>query len=169
MRKLLKDLRAACNSPFWEKLPHKNRFFRWVTDIPFLFTFFSAPIFIAAGALEDAHNICLLELARIMKFSDRDMPCTKWSSKTVNLPVYQIPWWHLPHNQGQGHQVQALLVRKRQRHCWCRTVCGRRVDRESFWGSESLWQNYFSETHSRPASGYLSVCVCPTEWSKWWG
>ena len=41
MRKLLKDLRAACNSPFWEKLPHKNRFFRWVTDLPFLFTFFS--------------------------------------------------------------------------------------------------------------------------------
>ena len=43
----------------------------------------------------------------------------------------QIPWWQLPHNQGQGHQVQALLVRKRQRHCWCRSVCGRRVDRES--------------------------------------
>ena len=74
----------------------------------------------------------------------------------------QIPWWQLPHNQGQGHQVQALLVRKRQRHCWCRSVCGRRVDRESFWGSESLRQNYFSETHSRPACGYLSVCVCPT-------
>ena len=44
----------------------------------------------------------------------------------------QIPWWQLPHNQGQGHQVQALLVRKRQRHCWGRSVCGRRVDRESF-------------------------------------
>ena len=26
--------------------------------------------------------------------------------------------------------------------------------------------NYFSETHSRPACGYLYVCVCPTEWSK---
>ena len=35
----------------------------------------------------------------------------------------------LPHNQGQGHQVQALLVRKRQRHCWCRSVCGKRVDK----------------------------------------
>ena len=81
----------------------------------------------------------------------------------------QILWWQLPHNQGQGHQIQALLVRKWQRHCWCRSVCGRRVDRESFWGSESLRQNYFSETHSRPACGYLSVCVCPTEWSKWWG
>ena len=80
----------------------------------------------------------------------------------------QIPWWQLPHNQGQGHQVQALLVRKQQRHYWCRSVCGRRVDRESFLGSESLQQNYFSETHSRPACGYLSVCVCPTEWSKWW-
>ena len=33
----------------------------------------------------------------------------------------------------------------------------------------SLRQNYFSETHSRPACGYLSVCICPTEWSKWWG
>ena len=31
---------------------------------------------------------------------------------------------------------------------------------------QSLRQNYFSETHSRPACGYLSVCVCPTEWSK---
>ena len=41
VRKLLKDLRAACNSPFWEKLPHKNRFFRRVTDLPLLFTFFS--------------------------------------------------------------------------------------------------------------------------------
>ena len=41
MRKLLKDLRAACNSPFWEKLPHKNRFFRRVTDLSLLFTFFS--------------------------------------------------------------------------------------------------------------------------------
>ena len=29
--------------------------------------------------------------------------------------------------------------------------------------------NYFSETHSRPACGYISACVCPTEWSKWWG
>ena len=47
-------------------------------------------------------------------------------------PGDQIPWWQLPHNQRQGHQVQALLVRKRQRHCWCRSVCGRRVDRESF-------------------------------------
>ena len=43
----------------------------------------------------------------------------------------QISWWQLLHNQGQGHQVQALLVRKRQRHCWCRSVCGRRVDRKS--------------------------------------
>ena len=34
---------------------------------------------------------------------------------------------------------------------------------------QSLRQNYFSETHSPPACGYLSVCVCPTEWSKWWG
>ena len=25
----------------------------------------------------------------------------------------QILWWQLPHNQGQGHQVQALLVQKR--------------------------------------------------------
>ena len=49
----------------------------------------------------------------------------------------QIPVWLLPHNQGQGHQVQALPVKKRQRHCWCTSVCGRRVDRESFWGSES--------------------------------
>ena len=70
----------------------------------------------------------------------------------------QIPWWQLPHNQGQGHQVQALLVRKWQRHCWCRSVCGRRVDRESFWGSESLRQNYFSETHSRPV--WLPFCQC---------
>ena len=23
-----------------------------------------------------------------------------------------IPWWHLPHNQGQRHQVQALLASK---------------------------------------------------------
>ena len=29
-------------------------------------------------------------------------------------------------------KVQALLVWKRQRHCWCRSVCGGRVDRESF-------------------------------------
>ena len=74
----------------------------------------------------------------------------------------------LLHNQGQGHQVQALLVRKRQRHCWCRSVCGRRVDRESFLGSESFRQNHLSETDSQPACGYLPVCVCPTEWSKWW-
>ena len=40
---------------------------------------------------------------------------------------------------------------------------------ESFWGSESLRQNDCSETHSQPECGYLSVCVCPTEWSKWWG
>ena len=44
----------------------------------------------------------------------------------------QAPLWQLPHNQGQGHQVQAVLVRKRQRHCWCRSVCGGRVDKESF-------------------------------------
>ena len=31
---------------------------------------------------------------------------------------------------------------------------------------QSLRQNHFSETHSRPTCGYLSVCVCPTEWSK---
>ena len=45
---------------------------------------------------------------------------------------YHIWWWQLPHNQGQGHQVQALLVRKQQRHCCCRSVCGQRVDRLSF-------------------------------------
>ena len=44
----------------------------------------------------------------------------------------QIPWWQLPYSQGLGHQVQALLVRKRQRHCWCRSGFGRRVARESF-------------------------------------
>ena len=44
----------------------------------------------------------------------------------------QVPWWQQPHNQVQGHQVQALLVKKGRRHCWCRSVCGRRVDRESF-------------------------------------
>ena len=38
-------------------------------------------------------------------------------------PGDQIPWWQLPHNQGQGHQVQALLAREWQRHCWCRSVC----------------------------------------------
>ena len=81
----------------------------------------------------------------------------------------QVPWWQLLHNHGQGHQVQALLVRKQQRHCWCRSVGGRRVDRESFWGSKSLRQTHSSETHSRPGCSYLSVCVCPTEWSKWWG
>ena len=63
-------------------------------------------------------------------------------------------------------KVQALLVWKRQRHCWCRSVCGGRVDRESFWGAESLRQNHLSEAYSWPACGYLSVCVCPTEWSK---
>ena len=45
---------------------------------------------------------------------------------------YHIQWWQLPHHQGQGHQVQALLVHKQQRHCWCRSVCGQRVDRLSF-------------------------------------
>ena len=30
----------------------------------------------------------------------------------------------------------------------------------------SLRQNHFSENHSRPAYGYISVCVCPKEWSK---
>ena len=45
---------------------------------------------------------------------------------------YHIRWWQLPHNQEQRHQVQALLVRKQQRHCWCRSVCGQRVDRLSF-------------------------------------
>ena len=45
---------------------------------------------------------------------------------------YHIQWWQLPHNQGQGHQVQALPVRKQQRHCWCRSVCDQRVDRLSF-------------------------------------
>ena len=73
----------------------------------------------------------------------------------------QIPWWQLSHNQGQWYQVQALLVRKWQRHCWCRSVCGRRVDRESFWGSESLRQNHFSETHSRPVCGYLLSVYAP--------
>ena len=58
-------------------------------------------------------------------------------------------------SQWQGHQVQALLVRKWQRHCRCRSVCGRRMDRESFWGSENLRQNY----HSLPACGYLPVCA----------
>ena len=59
----------------------------------------------------------------------------------------QIPRWQLPHNQGQGHQVQALLVQKRQRHCWCRSVCGRKVDRESFWGAENLRQSHLNEVY----------------------
>ena len=42
---------------------------------------------------------------------------------------YHIQWWQLLHSQGQGHQVQALLVRKQQRHCWCMSVCGQREDR----------------------------------------
>ena len=79
----------------------------------------------------------------------------------------QLPWWQLPHSRGQGHQVQALLVQKWQRHCWCKNVCGGRVDRESFWGARILQQNHLIEVYSRPACGYLSVCVCPTEWSKW--
>ena len=69
----------------------------------------------------------------------------------------------------QGHQVQALLVQKRLRHCWCRSVCGGKVDRESFWGAKSLWYNHLSEAYSQPACGYFSVCVYPTEWSEWWG
>ena len=86
MRKLLKDLRAACNSPFWkknkktkkkkttpQKLPHKNRFFRRVTDLSLFRLLFSAAIFKAARAPEDAHNSCLSELlAPIMKFPDRE-------------------------------------------------------------------------------------------------
>ena len=35
----------------------------------------------------------------------------------------------LSHNQGQGHQVQAVLAWKWQRHRWCRSVCGRRMDK----------------------------------------
>ena len=69
MRKRLKDLRAACNSPFGEKLPHKNRVFRRVTGLPLLFSF---AIFRAARAPEDAQSICLSEpLAPIMKFPTR--------------------------------------------------------------------------------------------------
>ena len=81
----------------------------------------------------------------------------------------QILCWQMPHNQGQGHQIQALLVRKQQRHCWCRSVCGQRVDRERLWGAESLQQNHLNEAYSQPECGYLSVCLCPTEWFKWWG
>ena len=33
----------------------------------------------------------------------------------------------------------------------------------------SLRQNHLSEAYSRLVCGYLSVCVCSTEWSKWWG
>ena len=98
--------------------------------------------------------------------SGNTIPQESWH---LLCPGDQIPWWQLPHSQGQGHQVQALLVRKRQRHNWCRSVCSRRVDRESFWGAESLQQNHLSEAYSRPACSYLSVCVCPAEWSKWWG
>ena len=79
----------------------------------------------------------------------------------------QIMRWQLPHNQGQGHQVQALLVWKQQRHCWCRNFCDRRVDRGSCLGAESLLRNHLSEAYSWTACGYLSVCVCPTKWSKW--
>ena len=71
----------------------------------------------------------------------------------------QIPWWQLLHNQGQGHQVQALLIRKWQWHCWCRSVWRRRVDRESFWGSESFRQNHSSEAHRRPKCGYPFLSV----------
>ena len=31
---------------------------------------------------------------------------------------------------------------------------------------QSLQQNDLSEAYSRQACGYLSVCVCPTEWPK---
>ena len=75
-------------------------------------------------------------------------------------------WWQLLQNQGQGHQVKGLLVCKGQRHCWCRSVCGQRVDRESSCGAVSLRQNHLSEAYSWPACSYRSVCVCPTEWSS---
>ena len=52
------------------------------------------------------------------------------------------------------------------RHCWCRSIYGRRVDRESFWGAESLQQNHLNKTYSWPACEYHSVCECPTEWSS---
>ena len=44
----------------------------------------------------------------------------------------QILWWQLPHNQGQGHQGTSSTGPETTKHCWCRSVCGRRVDRESF-------------------------------------
>ena len=34
---------------------------------------------------------------------------------------------------------------------------------EKFFDVQRVRQNHLSETHSRPACGYLSVCVCPTE------
>ena len=40
-----------------------------------------------------------------------------------------VSWGQQMHYQGQGHQVQGLLVRKWQRHCWFRSICGRRVDK----------------------------------------
>ena len=49
----------------------------------------------------------------------------------VNLFKIHSPWWQLPQSKART-QVQALLVRKWQRHCWCRSVHGGRVDRESF-------------------------------------
>ena len=52
-----------------------------------------------------------------------------------------IPWWQLLRNLGQGHQVQVLQVWKWQRHCWCKSVCGQRVDRESFWGAGNLTES----------------------------
>ena len=87
MRKLLKDLRAACISPFWEKRLHKNRIFRRVTDLPLLFTFFSRYIQ-SRTCSEDAHNICLSEpLVPIMKFPDRDW--VDWAVKPQRKQTYK--------------------------------------------------------------------------------
>ena len=36
---------------------------------------------------------------------------------------------------------------------------------EKVFDVQSLRQNHLSEAYSRPACGYLSVSVCPTEWS----
>ena len=75
----------------------------------------------------------------------------------------QIPWWQLPHNQGQGHQVQALSTGP--------GTAGVGVFVAEEWIEkvfevQSLRQNHLSEAYSRLACGYLSVCVCSTEWSK---
>ena len=68
----------------------------------------------------------------------------KFKKKMNKISIIKI-WrliWRLPHNQGEGHQIQALLVRKWQRHCWCWSVCGRRLNRGSFWIAESLRKNH---------------------------